>query len=179
SDPSDEEYAASNLSDMTEVNADDCAKYNTLLIRIPIDSEDVYQEFSSEEYAEFMHMLTQFHIQDPLTNAFIKFFNKYSNHNDHPLPSTLQAVLVFIENLNLPNFAFIIADWPKACMMCGVYGSPNSLHPCHFCLVECNMMNDVHIAKEDIHIYNENDIKNALRYDKDKEISVYNIRNTL
>ena len=78
-----------------------------------------------------------------------------------------------------PYLAFIIADWPEACMMCGVYDSPNSLHPCHFCLVERNMINDVHITKEDIHIRNENDTKNALRYGKDKEISVYNIRNAL
>ncbi|CAG8728703.1 7332_t:CDS:2, partial [Funneliformis caledonium] len=63
--------------------------------------------------------------------------------------------------------------------MCGVYGSPNSLHQCHFCLVQRNMMNDVHIAKEDIYIHNENDTKNALRCGKDKAISVYNIRNAL
>ncbi|CAG8597709.1 17253_t:CDS:1 [Funneliformis caledonium] len=78
-----------------------------------------------------------------------------------------------------PYLAFIIADWLEAYMMCGVYGSSNSLHLCHFCLVKCNMMNDVHIAKEDIHIHNKNDTKNALRYDKDKEILVYNIRNAL
>ncbi|CAG8543588.1 15698_t:CDS:1 [Funneliformis caledonium] len=101
---SDEEYAASDLSDMTEVNANDCAEYNALLTEIPIDFEDVYQEFLSEKYAEFMHMLTRFHVQDPLANVFIKFFNKYSNHNDHPLSLTSQARRAFIENLNLLNF---------------------------------------------------------------------------
>ncbi|CAG8748261.1 9205_t:CDS:1, partial [Funneliformis caledonium] len=88
SDEVNEEYAASDLSDMTEVNADDCAEYNALLTKIPSDPEDVYQEFPSEEYAKFMHMLTRFYVQDPLANAFIKFFNKYSSRNDHPLPST-------------------------------------------------------------------------------------------
>ncbi|CAG8597690.1 17252_t:CDS:2 [Funneliformis caledonium] len=106
SDLSDEEYAASDLLDMTEVNADDCAEYNALLTRIPIDSKDMYQEFPLEEYAEFMHMLTRFYIQDPLANAFIKFFNKYSNRNDYPLPSTSQARRAFIENLNLSNFSW-------------------------------------------------------------------------
>ncbi|CAG8697629.1 12597_t:CDS:2, partial [Funneliformis caledonium] len=107
SDPSDKEYAASDLSDMTEVNADDYAEYNALLTEIPIDLKDIYQEFPSEEYAEFMHMLTQFYVQDPLANVFIKFFNKYSNHNDHPLLSTSQTRRTFIENLNLSNFEYV------------------------------------------------------------------------
>ncbi|CAG8836726.1 10870_t:CDS:1, partial [Cetraspora pellucida] len=68
--------------------------------------EDIYQEFLSEEYAEFMHLITRFHVQDPLANAFIRFFNKYSNRDDHLLPSTLQSGWAFIEDLNLPNFGW-------------------------------------------------------------------------
>ncbi|PKC03471.1 hypothetical protein RhiirA5_503415 [Rhizophagus irregularis] len=43
-----------------------------------------------------------------------------------------------------PLLALIISDWPEACTMCNVYGTSNSLHPCHFCLVDHNAMNDVY-----------------------------------
>lgn len=78
-----------------------------------------------------------------------------------------------------PLLALIISDWPEACTMCTVYGSSNSLHPCHFCLVDRNAMNDVHINEENITIRNENDTKDALRHDNGKQISVYNIRSAL
>ena len=58
-----------------------------------------------------------------------------------------------------PYLALIIADWPKACAICATYGSPNSLHPCHFCLVDRDALNNVHIKEEDIIIRYENDIK--------------------
>ena len=64
--------------------------------------------------------------------------------------------------------------------MCSVYGSSNSLlHPCHFCLVDRNEMNNVHIKEEDIKIRNKNDTKDTLRYGNAKQISAYNIRNAL
>ena len=50
--------------------------------------------------------ITKFHVQDPLANAFIKFFNKYSNRNDKPLPSTSQTGRIFIENLQIPSFSW-------------------------------------------------------------------------
>ncbi|CAB5340450.1 unnamed protein product [Rhizophagus irregularis] len=78
-----------------------------------------------------------------------------------------------------PLLALIISDWPEACTMCSVYGSLNSLHPCHFCLVDRNEMNNVHIKEEDIKIRNENDTKDALRHSNAKQISAYNIRNAL
>ena len=78
-----------------------------------------------------------------------------------------------------PYLALIISDWPEACTMCNVYGSSNSLHPCHFCLVDRNIMNNIHIKKEDIIIRNENDTKDALRQGNEKQISAYNIRNAL
>src|SRR5439155_15196173 len=56
--------------------------------------------------AEFMHMMTKFNVQNPLANSFIQFFNKYSNRDDNPLPSTLQFGREFMENLQLPNFGW-------------------------------------------------------------------------
>ena len=55
-----------------------------------------------------MHIITKFHVQDSLANAFIKFFNKYSNRKDKPLPSTSQVGQTFIENLQVLNL-----DWRR------------------------------------------------------------------
>ncbi|KAF0545528.1 zn-finger domain-containing protein [Gigaspora margarita] len=96
----------SDLSDILEVDTNECIEYNDLLSNKPKDPEDIFQEFPSKEYAEFMNIITRFHVQDTLTNAFIKFFNKYSNRNDRPLPSTSKVGHTFIENLNLPNFGW-------------------------------------------------------------------------
>jgi hypothetical protein len=78
-----------------------------------------------------------------------------------------------------PFLALIISDWPEACAMGAVYGSSNSLHPCHFCLVDRNEMNNVHIEKKDIVIRNESNTKDFLRQGKGKQISVYYVRNAL
>lgn len=61
--------------------------------------------------------------------------------------------------------------------MCNVYGSSNSLHPCHFCLIDRDKMNNTHIKEEDLKIRNENDTKDALHHGNAKQISAYNIRN--
>ncbi|CAB4391951.1 unnamed protein product [Rhizophagus irregularis] len=105
---SDEESMASELSYTTEVDANEYDEYNALFNEIRHDPEDIYQEFPSEEYAEFMNIVIRFHVQDSLANAFIRFFNKYSNRNNRPLPSTSQSGRQFFENLQLPNF-----DWRK------------------------------------------------------------------
>jgi hypothetical protein len=68
------------------------------------DSEDIFQEFSLKKYTEFMNIVTWFHVQDPLANLFIKFFNKYSKHDDQLLLLTSQSEWAFIENLKLSNF---------------------------------------------------------------------------
>ncbi|CAG8526684.1 11699_t:CDS:1 [Cetraspora pellucida] len=49
-----------------------------------------------------------------------------------------------------PHLALIISDWPEACMLYATYGLPNSLHPCHFCLVDCDEMNNIYLKKEKI-----------------------------
>ncbi|CAG8671540.1 17177_t:CDS:2 [Cetraspora pellucida] len=101
---SNNESAVSDLLDITNTDINEFAEYNNLIARKWKGLEDIYQEFPSEEYAEFMNIITCFHVQDPLANAFIRFFNKYSNHNDYLLPSSSLTGWVFIKNLNLPNF---------------------------------------------------------------------------
>ncbi|CAB5391216.1 unnamed protein product [Rhizophagus irregularis] len=58
-----------------------------------------------------------------------------------------------------PFLALIISDWPEAYAMNTIYGSSNALHPCHFCLVDRDSMNNIHIKKEDIIIRDENNTK--------------------
>jgi len=101
---SDEESVTSDLSYITDVNADEYTEYDALFTGIPSNPDDMYQEFPSEEFAEFMQITTKFRVQDPLADAFIRFFNKYSNRDDNPLPSTSRVGREFIENLQLPNF---------------------------------------------------------------------------
>jgi len=108
SDASDEDSVTSDLSHITNVDANEYTEYDALFSKISDDPENIQQEFPSEEYAEFMHMITQFCVQDSLANAFIKFFNKYSNRNDKPLPLTSQAGRIFVENLQVPSL-----DWRK------------------------------------------------------------------
>ena len=103
---SDEEDATSDLSDMTDVDANECVKYNDLFAGMLTDAGDIYQEFPSEEYMEFMHIIIRFRVQDPLANTFIRFFNKYLNRDDRPLSPTSQTGRAFIENLKLPNFGW-------------------------------------------------------------------------
>ncbi|CAG8605001.1 33176_t:CDS:2 [Gigaspora margarita] len=96
----------SDLSDITNVDINEYAEYDDLYTGKPRDLEDINQKFPSEEYTEFMHIVTQFRVQDLLANAFIRFFNKYSNCDDHPLPSTSQGGQAFIKDLNLLYFGW-------------------------------------------------------------------------
>ncbi|GES72494.1 hypothetical protein GLOIN_2v1487802 [Rhizophagus clarus] len=223
---SDKDSIISNLSYETNVDINEYNEYDALYSGMLDGPKDIYQEFLSKEYAEFMHIITKFHVQDFLANVFIKFFNKYSNCKDKPLLSISQigieykfeyrTVLDGIHQIlmnkdiikdfifksvkdtpnkcqyidmydsdwwrnvekNLPigayvmpiiNFkwfypflALIISDWPEACVMDAIYESSNSSHPCHFCLVDRNTLNNIHIKKEDIIICNEHDTKNIL-----------------
>ncbi|CAG8649390.1 2571_t:CDS:2 [Cetraspora pellucida] len=61
----------SDLSDITDVDFNEYAEYDDLYSGKSKGPEDIYQEFLSEEYAEFMHLITWFYVQDPLANAFI------------------------------------------------------------------------------------------------------------
>ncbi|CAG8775018.1 8451_t:CDS:2, partial [Cetraspora pellucida] len=57
-----------------------------------------------------------------------------------PLRSLSYNSIYLYVNGNLkwffPYLALIISDWPEACVMCAVYGSPKSSHSCHFCLID-------------------------------------------
>ncbi|CAG8641417.1 11183_t:CDS:2, partial [Cetraspora pellucida] len=46
----------SDLSDITNVDISEYAEYDDLHAGKPKEPEDIYQEFPSEEYAEFMHI---------------------------------------------------------------------------------------------------------------------------
>ncbi|CAB5377307.1 unnamed protein product [Rhizophagus irregularis] len=103
---SDDESVASDLSYITDVSINEYIEYDAIFNETPDDLIEILQEFPSEEYAEFMYMITRFRVPDSLGNAFIQFFNKYSKRNDKPLPSTTLAGRIFMENLQLPNFGW-------------------------------------------------------------------------
>ncbi|GBC03785.1 hypothetical protein RclHR1_05320002 [Rhizophagus clarus] len=105
---SDEDSVISKLSYETNVDINEYDEYNALYSGVLNGPKDIYQEFPFKEYAEFMHIITKFHVQDSLANVFIKFFNKYSNRKDKSLPSTSQVGQTFIKNLQVPNL-----DWRR------------------------------------------------------------------
>ncbi|EXX52081.1 hypothetical protein RirG_256170 [Rhizophagus irregularis DAOM 197198w] len=72
-----------------------------------------------------------------------------------------------------PFLALIISDWPEAYAMGTIYGSSNALHPCHFCLVDRDSMNNIHIKKEDIIIHDKNNTK--LLYVKEIKRPYFNV----
>jgi hypothetical protein len=53
-----------------------------------------------------------------------------------------------------PKISTIIADWPEAAIFCLMYKSPNSKHPCHFCLVNRENLANAKISKQDIQLRN-------------------------
>ncbi|RGB28739.1 hypothetical protein C1646_767463 [Rhizophagus diaphanus] len=85
---SDDESVASDLSYITDVSINEYIEYDVIFNETSDDLTEILQEFPSEEYAEFMYMITRFCMPDSLSNAFIQFFNKYLKRNDKPLSLT-------------------------------------------------------------------------------------------
>ncbi|CAB4401548.1 unnamed protein product [Rhizophagus irregularis] len=104
----DEDFAASDeerfvsTSDKELIVSDDESVASDLTYRIDVNVEEYVEICGVYVYGYKISV----RVQDPLANAIIRFFNKYSKHNDKPLPSTSQAGQVFMENLQLPNFGW-------------------------------------------------------------------------
>ncbi|CAG8597600.1 15777_t:CDS:2 [Racocetra fulgida] len=96
-----------------------------------------------------------------------KLFHKTLATMLRPLRSLSNTGIHLYINDNIkwfyPYLALIISDWPEASLMCTIYGTPNSLRSCHFCLVDRNFLNNIHLEKENIIIHNENMTKDGLR----------------
>jgi hypothetical protein len=64
------------------------------------------REFPNEAYADFMTLITKYNISNTTDNAFIHFFNKYSNLSKSPLPKSINQGRTFMNNLNNPLLTY-------------------------------------------------------------------------
>ena len=67
---------------------------------------DNVKEFPNEAYADLMTLVTNYKLNNKAGNAIIKFFNKYSNLSQSPLPINIEKERKFMNNMKFPNLTF-------------------------------------------------------------------------
>ena len=70
------------------------------------EKSDNAKEFPNEAYADLMTLLTNYKLNNKAGNAIIKFFNKYSNLPQSPLPINIEKGRKFMNNMKFPNLTF-------------------------------------------------------------------------
>jgi len=71
-----------------------------------IEKSDNANEFPNEAYADLMTLVTNYKLNNKAGNAIIKFFNKYSNLPQSPLPINIEKGRKFMNNMKFPNLTF-------------------------------------------------------------------------
>jgi len=71
-----------------------------------IEKSDNANEFPNEAYADLMTLVTDYKLSNRARNAIIKFFNKYSNVPQSPLPINIEKGRKFMNNMKFPNLTF-------------------------------------------------------------------------
>src|SRR6266516_1799013 len=70
------------------------------------EKSDNAKEFPNEVYADLMTLVTNYKLNNKAGNAIIKFFNKYSNLPQSPLPINIEKGRKFMNNMKFPNLTF-------------------------------------------------------------------------
>jgi hypothetical protein len=70
------------------------------------EKSDNTKEFPNEAYADLMTLVTNYKLNNKAGNAIIKFFNKYSNLPQSPLPINIEKGRKFMNNMKFPNLTF-------------------------------------------------------------------------
>ena len=70
------------------------------------EKSDNAKEFPNEAYADLMTLVTNYKLNNKAGNAIIKFFNKYSNLPQSPLPINIEKGRKFMNNIKFPNLTF-------------------------------------------------------------------------
>jgi len=70
------------------------------------EKSDNAKEFPNEAYADLMTLVTNYKLNNKAGNAIIKFFNKYSNLPQSPLPINIEKGRKFMNNMKFPNLTF-------------------------------------------------------------------------
>ena len=86
-------------------------------------------------------------------NLVRETFHKSLHQLLEPIISLKDGVDLSVNNEQFwffPRISVIITDWPEAASFCLVYKSPNSAHPCHFCLVERNNLANINLSSNGV-----------------------------
>ncbi|RIB06924.1 hypothetical protein C2G38_2215893 [Gigaspora rosea] len=98
-----EEISASPHSDM---EADYSSTDSELLSVEDEQPQTESIEIDPDDYDEFMEIVNRYQFSNSANDAVIKFFNKYSNLDISPLPSTTKSGKEFLDNLTIPHMMF-------------------------------------------------------------------------
>ncbi|RIB28661.1 hypothetical protein C2G38_2157418 [Gigaspora rosea] len=63
-------------------------------------------EWPNDAYQEFMEIVNRYQFSNSVGDVVIKFFNKYSNFDISPLPSTTKSGKEFLDNSTIPHMMF-------------------------------------------------------------------------
>jgi hypothetical protein len=76
-----------------------------------------------------------------------------------------------------PRISVVITDWPEAASFCLVYKSPNSAHPCHFCLVKRNNLANIDLSSNDVVPRTHNEMRLHLENNISNSVSIESVPN--
>src|SRR2546429_4965215 len=92
---------------ISEVNFDESSIFEDVLEDILEKSEsEVNANYPNEAYGDLMALVAKHKLNNKMGNAIIKFFNKHSNLASSPLLVSIEQGRKYIDNMNLPSFAF-------------------------------------------------------------------------
>ena len=69
-------------------------------------NDDFVQQWPNKIYKEFTKICVNHDLSNQATNAFICFFNKYSNLKESPLPKNSREMHKFMDSMVAPNLDF-------------------------------------------------------------------------
>jgi hypothetical protein len=64
-------------------------------------TDEKSEDFPNEVYADFMNLITKYNVNNKTADAFIKFFNKYSNLSQSPLPKNIKAGRKYMDKMDI------------------------------------------------------------------------------
>jgi hypothetical protein len=77
----------------------------------------------------------------------------------------------------IPFVAMCLVDWPEACAYCMTYNSYNCQHPCHFCLVKRENLNNMQLHSDQIILRTHTTMQQAIAGQSSQEKSIHPLNN--
>ena len=102
----DQEYTFNNISQLSNLS-----EYSENIEEIlpeslqSFEKEPEIKDFPNEAYADLMKLVIKHDLNNKAGNAIIKFFNKYSNLTQSPLPKNVETGRKFMDKMNISHLA--------------------------------------------------------------------------